>query len=256
MVTIKQSGNQPAKDIKNVVFYKIKPYLPTKLQATAVKVLLEDACTFYMPNSSDDINGSLVPHLTPMSFHGKLPYMQYNEEIKKYERLNDSGETLINKAEMGTPVVSVGPLGRDGVAIDYAIVLIKVMIEFTSMGRIGKLYHALNDIKGDLQQGRQVVVRPYLLPTTGIAHGAPKRFMHRSGRNLQQYVDKSEWADYKARIDTGEVKLKDVRAINRSKYVEAISCSARSLEDRNAWDPRDETTCLYENPKLSRCSVD
>lgn len=70
--------------LNNVVFSKIKPYLPTKLQATAVEVLPEDACTFYMPNSGYDFNGSLVPHLTPMSFHGKLQYMQYKEEIKKY----------------------------------------------------------------------------------------------------------------------------------------------------------------------------
>ncbi|KAL3220471.1 hypothetical protein MRX96_029874 [Rhipicephalus microplus] len=94
--------------------------------------------------------------------------MQYKEEIKKYERLNDSGETLINKAEMGTPVVSVGPLGRDGVAIDYAIVLIKRQ-EFSS-----------------------------------------STWTRASGPN------------YKARIDTGEVKLKDVRAINRSKQVCAM----------------------------------
>lgn len=74
--------------------------------------------------------------------------------------------------------------------------------------------------------------------------------MHGSGRILQQYVDKSEWANYKARIVSGEVKLKDERAINRSKYLEAISCSDRLLGDRNAWDPRDETTCLYESPNF------
>ncbi|KAL3206479.1 hypothetical protein MRX96_040028 [Rhipicephalus microplus] len=43
VITIKQSGNQPAKDIKNVVVSKVKPCVPTKLQATAVEVVPEDA---------------------------------------------------------------------------------------------------------------------------------------------------------------------------------------------------------------------
>ncbi|KAL3206478.1 hypothetical protein MRX96_040027 [Rhipicephalus microplus] len=141
-----------------------------------------------------------------MSFYGNLQYLQYKEDTKKYERVDDNCDTLINKAEMKALVVSVGSLGWDGAAVNSAIVFVKVLIKSASTGRIGKLYRTPNDIKE--------------------VRKSPERFVHGSGKVLQQYVDKSEWADYKARIETSEVKLKDVRAINRSKYVEAISRNA------------------------------
>ncbi|KAL3218009.1 hypothetical protein MRX96_031916 [Rhipicephalus microplus] len=205
-----------------------------------------------MPNSGYDFNGSLVPAPTspPCHFTESCNTCNTRRTPRSTRRVDDNGETLINKAEMGAPVVSIDPLGRDGAAVDYAIVLIKVLIESTSTGRIGKLYRTPNDIKEICSKVDKLWFAPTYYPQMELHTEPPERFVYGSGRVLQHYVDKSEWADYKARIETGEVKLKDVHAINRSKYVEAISCNARSLEHRNAWDPRDETTCLYENPNF------